>query len=574
MAQVSEQAKTLGTCIARLEGLNITLGKQQGDLAMPALSETAAGGVPGGAGAGAAGALSPSDRTLHKQCQGATTAAALAAGALSPSDKTLVLQLVLGHVAEQLPELLGGHPLLRGLPDVGEVAAALEDLAGVDKGVEVGVASTGLEGAYLGVQTEIVDMGGKLGRNLGEVGEVAAVLEDLNGVDKGVTSTGLERAYSGVHAENVESGGKVGFILNDRTCGTGDHHPEKRMQGKWRSGDGHDGMDRAKPEVRRLTSWERQGDKVRGSGYGISGEQVAPDNDIANLDDVMSVITEIYSDYTTPAPSLVTGWVPSYTLPPHGITTTTSSSSHYVAVQPPLLPHPRQSPTAVAVPGNAVPHYCNHSKSSSSKGGNSNSSSSRVEGQAMDILAAAAGEGGGGDTSSARGRIGQSLACGNMGNDATRLRYRPRAVPPAVAGGGVEHADTFSNSSSNGRSTTAGSCKLLLPPELAAAAVAAGVLKPETVAEELRGFCVSGVRAEHSDVLLAMLAPSGCDVEECTRAETQQQQEEEKQQQQRDKGQQQRQQQLLRVGSTDSDDQFYSPTARSPRTSLGNEEGC
>ena len=96
MAQVAGQANTLGTCIARLQGSTITLRKQR---------------------------------------QGGTSAGA-AAGALSPSDKTLVLQLVLGHVAEQLPELLGGHPLLRGLPDVGEVAAALEDLAGVDKGVE------------------------------------------------------------------------------------------------------------------------------------------------------------------------------------------------------------------------------------------------------------------------------------------------------------------------------------------------------------------------------------------------------------------------------------------------------
>ena len=93
MAQVSEQAKTLGTCIARLQGLTIT---------------------------------------LRRQCQTApSTPAALAAGDLRPSDKTLVLQLVLGHVAEQLPELLGSSPLLKGLPNVGRVASALGGLVGL-----------------------------------------------------------------------------------------------------------------------------------------------------------------------------------------------------------------------------------------------------------------------------------------------------------------------------------------------------------------------------------------------------------------------------------------------------------
>ena len=94
MAQVSDQAKTLGSCIARLQGLTITLRRQR--------------------------------QTVHS-----TAAAALAAGDLSPSDKTLVLQLVLRHVAEQLPELLGSSPLLTGLPNVGRVASALGGLVGL-----------------------------------------------------------------------------------------------------------------------------------------------------------------------------------------------------------------------------------------------------------------------------------------------------------------------------------------------------------------------------------------------------------------------------------------------------------
>lgn len=88
MARAADQARVLGTCIARLQGSTITLR---------------------------------------------TPKAGSAAGGLSPHDKTLVLQLVLGHVAEQLPELMKENPLLRGLPHAGRVESVLGDIVGFSR---------------------------------------------------------------------------------------------------------------------------------------------------------------------------------------------------------------------------------------------------------------------------------------------------------------------------------------------------------------------------------------------------------------------------------------------------------